>query len=225
MTGIASSKRSEGPAWPSAEKCLLYFKVYVALNLLFIVVYGGANYLASTRAKTFRYYFDWERQIPFVPQLIYVYFSISLVFWLPLFFVDIQKIRRLGWMFALCIVVAGCFFLAVPGKTAFVLTPPAPSLGMPEGWLFAMLYLLDYPYNTLPSLHVALSTLTILAAIQTTASRWLGAGLSLWLLAIMLSVVLVHQHHLADVVTGMLLGWGCFRLYAAQHAFDVSVNG
>jgi len=216
MNGISEQRVRASVLWPSAAKCRLYLCAYGLLSLLFALVYGGANYFAAIRGQTLHYYFDWEREIPFVPQMIYAYLSISIVFWLPLFFIDIRKIRRFAWMFALSIVVAGTFFMLVPAKTGFASTPDVRALGEPEGWLFSFLYQLDQPYNTLPSLHIALSTLTILAVKESVASRWLVAMLLVWLMTIMLSVVFVHQHHLADVVSGALLGWACFRIYAAK---------
>ncbi|HSQ20486.1 MAG TPA: serine/threonine protein phosphatase, partial [Blastocatellia bacterium] len=41
-----------------------------ALSLLFIVVYGGCNALASRRADVGMCFFAWELRIPFVPALI-----------------------------------------------------------------------------------------------------------------------------------------------------------
>lgn len=191
----------------------LYLKINLTLNLLFVVVYGGANQLASLRGDPYHFFAEWERNVPLVPAMIYVYLSISLLFWLPLFVLDAACLRRLGIAAAICIVIAGLCFVLFPGTTGFAPTSFAQSTDSIESCLFDILHRLDKPYNTAPSLHVSLSTLIILATNHSVVSRLLWIGLLLWLCIIILSVVLVHQHHLVDVVTGWILGYGCYLHY------------
>ena len=66
------------------------------------------------------------------------------------------------------------------------------------------LFALDHPHNLVPSLHVAWSCAAVLAIIRHTG-RGLTLLFLLWLVLIVSSVLLVHQHHVADVVTGLLL--------------------
>ena len=199
--------------WPSKTKMWLYLKINLTLNLLFVVVYGGANQLASLRDNPYHYFTEWERNIPLVPAMIYVYMSISILFWLPLFVLDAEHLRRLGVAVAICIMIAGLCFVLFPGTTGFVTMPFTQTNDSIESCLFDMLHRLDKPYNTAPSLHVSLSTLIMLATNHSVVSRRLRTALLLWLCIIMLSVVLVHQHHLMDVVTGWILGYGCYLHY------------
>lgn len=193
----------------------LYLKLNLALYLLFALVYGGTNYVASRRASVFHFYADWERDLPIVPELIYVYFSIAILFWFPLFFVDGKRFRRLAIAYAICILVAGLFFLMFPGVTAFA---PQALTESGVGRIFEWLYRIDYPHNTVPSLHVALSTLTVLAIRRERPHPALAVAMLAWLGAICIAVILVHQHHFADVVGGLLLGWGCDRWYGRAPA-------
>lgn len=189
----------------------LFLKMYAGLHLLFAAVYGGANWLAARHAQPLRYYAAWEQDMPFVPAMIYVYFSIALLFWVPLFLLDDARLRRLGHASAGCILVAGLFFVLAPGTTGF--TVQRAMSGTFEAVLFQALHTVDQPFNTAPSLHVALSTLLVLVARLDAAATWMRIVLFAWLGAIMVSVVLVHQHHLFDVLSGALLGAACYAWY------------
>lgn len=196
---------------PTRSALGLYLKLYVGLHLLFVLVYGGANWLAARHARPFHYYAEWERDLPFVPVMIYAYFSIALLFWMPLFMLDEARLRRLGMAAAACMLLAAAIFVMAPGTTAF--TPRFAQGGTLEAVLFRLLHSVDRPFNTAPSLHVALSTLLVLVAREGTPVQWLRALLLCWLGAIVLSVLLVHQHHLVDVLTGALLGIACHAWY------------
>ena len=55
-------------------------KTSVLLSVLFLVVYGTANWMTSVRADVPTWYATWELAIPFVPLLIVPYMSIDLFF-------------------------------------------------------------------------------------------------------------------------------------------------
>ena len=76
-----------------------------------------------------------------------------------------------------------------------------------NGYLSPYLFLhkLDHPHNLYPSLHITFSVLTAFAMFDQTNSKWFHLFLVLWITLICFSVVLVHQHHLFDVITGLLL--------------------
>ncbi|HNE01001.1 MAG TPA: serine/threonine protein phosphatase, partial [Plasticicumulans sp.] len=69
----------EARPWPRA---LLWLAV---LGPLFFLSYGAANWLASRRAGVGSLVFDWEHAIPFWPWTILPYWSIDLLYALPLF--------------------------------------------------------------------------------------------------------------------------------------------
>jgi hypothetical protein len=86
----------------------LYLRLVLLLDVLFVVVYGGLNWLTARRADTHALYFEWERQAPFVPGMIVAYFSIVVLFFLPLFLLDERAMRLLARRIALAIVPSGC---------------------------------------------------------------------------------------------------------------------
>jgi membrane-associated phospholipid phosphatase len=103
-------------------------------------------------------------------------------------------------------------FIVLPTRTAS--RPPAPS---PEEGLTARLYqqmvaIDEPPANAAPSLHVSLTCLLALALARD-FPRWravafLGAAL-VWL-----ATLFTRQHHLLDVVTGVLLAVGVVAVWA-----------
>ncbi|MES3021884.1 MAG: phosphatase PAP2 family protein [Pseudomonadota bacterium] len=201
-------------ALPTKPALRLYLAMYLGLHALFAVVYGGANWLAARHANPMHYYAAWEREVAFVPMMIYPYMSIALLFWAPLFLLDESRMRRLGLAATVCMLVAGLCFVFAPGIYAFAIAPAMPPAGTLEASLFAAMRTLDQPYNTAPSLHVALSTLFVLAV----RTGKLSALFFVWLGAIIVSVLLVHQHHLFDVFTGALLGAGCYAAFCRDSA-------
>lgn len=199
-----------GSGWraPTRAQLLLYLRLLAGLTLLFAAVYGGCNWLTRQRGDTRVLHAQWELAIPFVPALIYVYLSIGLLFWLPLFCLEERRMVAIAKAFAAATLAAGVVFLLLPARLGF--ERPASVAGY--GVLYAALYQLDLAHNLVPSLHIAYSTLIV--GVTATAVRGPSrAALLLWLVAIVASVVLVRQHHLLDVAGGLLLGWLALRLY------------
>jgi membrane-associated phospholipid phosphatase len=67
-------------------------------------------------------------------------------------------------------------------------------------------YASDNPYNDFPSLHTSLSTIIALHWFR--VDRRLGIVVAIWTALIVASTVLIKQHYLADVVSGLLLAFG-----------------
>ena len=64
----------------------------------------------------------------------------------------------------------------------------------------------DNPYNDFPSLHVSIST--VLAISWWRFNRRVGWVAAVWAAVVIASTQLVHQHYLADVAGGLLVGFG-----------------
>ncbi len=69
----------------------------------------------------------------------------------------------------------------------------------------------DKPFNDFPSLHTSVSTL--LAIHWFRFDRRVGIVASVWTALIVASTVLIKQHYVADVVSGLLLAFGASWLY------------
>src|SRR2546428_4346513 len=134
--------------------------------------------------------------------MIYAYFSIAVVFLLPLFTLDEPQLRRLERAFGCATLLAGACFLALNGQLGFERTAAGPM-----NWLAAAMYAFDPPRNLVPSLHVLYAALvlrTVAAESRRPAAR---VAIGVWFLVLASSTLLVHQHHVVDVVSGALGGW------------------
>lgn len=201
MAGSVTKHRSW--TWPDGTRWATFLWLHCSLTLLFAAVYGGANWAAGRLDRGVALYFSWELAIPLVPAAILIYFSIALLFWLPLFACTVDGLRALGRRFALATLTAGLVFVAFPVRSGFVRTPPEG----PFQALFSALWQVDGAFNSVPSLHVAYSSLVFGALAARVAATGLRLVGGLWYLAICTSVLLVHQHHFVDVVGGIALAW------------------
>lgn len=180
-----------------------------ALSLLFMVVYGGCNWITAHRHDVGTWYYPWEHIIPFVPVMIVPYMSIDLFFvGGPFLCQSREELWTLTRRIVFAIVTAGVCFLLLPLKMA--VTPPPV-----EGWLGATFHFLhgfDQPYNLVPSLHITLRT--ILADLYARHTKGgMRVASHVWFSLVGFSTVLTYQHHIVDVVGGFILAAISFYLF------------
>lgn len=185
---------------PPLARWLTYLRLGLLLDLLFVAVYGGTIWLNQGRADYLGLFLDWELRIPLIPGFIYPYLSIFLLFLLPPFALPVPALRRLASHIAVATILGGIAFLLFPTRLGFTPYPTPDQLPV----LYRLLVDIDLPYNLCPSLHVTYATLTILA-IRPSSPGWAQPLLLVWLGLMCASVVLVHQHHLLDILCGVLL--------------------
>src|SRR5437016_11312122 len=175
--------------------------VSVGLSILFLLLSGGCNWTTLHAPNVGTFYFEWERRIPFVPFFILPYMSIDLFFLAAPFLCRTEReLSILAKRIAAAIIVAGVFFLLFPLRFAF----PRPHA---DGWLGAIFDWfrgMDAPYNLLPSLHAALMLILVDVYLRHTRSLPRIAIVICFVL-IALSPVLTYQHHLIDIVGGIVL--------------------
>jgi membrane-associated phospholipid phosphatase len=107
---------------------------------------------------------------------------------------------------ALATLIGGIGFLVSPSHAAFA---PSSDLGIWAG-LFRFADALNLDHNMVPSLHGAFAVGCV-AAFARRASRAGGALLWMWAVAISLSTLFTHQHHVVDVINGWGGGLGALR--------------
>jgi membrane-associated phospholipid phosphatase len=191
---------------PSARRLWVFTWLAALLTAEFVLVYGFCNWRAAQAGSYWRFYFDWERNVPFVPWMIYVYFSLNALTGLTLFILDEDAMLRYGKAIGASILAAGVFFLLFPAEMAMQRPLAVPGYEGPFGLLHGM----DHPHNLVPSLHVTFSALSVFS-MSPGRPAWFRAALAFWLALICAAVVLVHQHHLADIAGGFALAWACHR--------------
>jgi hypothetical protein len=187
-------------------------KTSAALCAMFLAVYGTTNWLSSFRHDVGSFYFGWERHIPFVPLMILPYMSIDLFFIAgPFVCRDERELRTLSRRIITAILVCGAFFLFMPLRFAFERPPVEGVLGI----VFNNFRLLDRPYNQFPSLHIALQV--ILGALYLRHTRGLlQLAVGVWFTLIGISTLLTYQHHVIDVIGGLVLGALCLYLWQKE---------
>jgi membrane-associated phospholipid phosphatase len=186
--------------------------VSAGLSILFLIVYGGCNWITARRSNVGTFYFEWERAIPFVPFFILPYMSIDLFFVLAPFLCRTNReLSILAKRITTAIIIAGICFLIIPLRFAF----PRPHAGGFLGAIFDWFRGMDAPYNLLPSLHAAL--MLILADVYFRNTRGpIRLAIMVWFVLIALSPVLTYQHHLIDIVGGFVLATFCFWIFRDQ---------
>jgi hypothetical protein len=185
------------------------FAASAGLSVLFLVVYGGCNWITVHRGDVGTFYFQWERTIPFVPFMILPYMSIDLFFVAaPFLFRTNRELQIFSRRIVAAILVAGLVFLLFPLRFAF----PRPHT---EGWLgaiFDWFRSMDAPHNLLPSLHAAFCLLLADVYARHLRGAWFYAAM-IWFTLIGLSPLLTYQHHVIDIVGGFVLAGYCFYFF------------
>jgi membrane-associated phospholipid phosphatase len=189
-------------AWPGWDHVRESVCLFLAVTLWFVLIYGGADRLTAQRDFRVAVHFNAELKLPFVPEMVVCYMSIYLLFLsAPFILRTRQQLRALAITLAVVTFVGGICFLLLPAELAFL---PPPDAGK---WSTLVQFAdwLNLEYNLLPSLHVALSVVCV-AAFTGHANTLGRIILWCWAVAISVSTLLTHQHHLADVITGFILG-------------------
>jgi len=200
--------RSPFLAWPGWLVLVEAIALGIGQTLWWVFVYFGADWVTGLRSERVRVHLDAELNIPFIPEFIFAYRSLDLLFLICPFVLRTRgEIRALALAMFVVTGIGGVSFLLLPAEPAYA---PHAVHGF---WsdIFAFNHQIVRRYNMVPSLHVALSTVA-LAAYGTRRGVWGRGLLAAWGGLIALSTLLTHQHHVLDVVTGLLLGWAAYLL-------------
>lgn len=176
--------------------------------IAFPAIYGLCNYLASLNTEFYKAYFEWELAIPLVPWMIYPYMSLNILFVEAAFILKGKAIKGYCISLVFALFVAAIIFYFFPGELGF--TRPDYVSGYND--IFQGMYKIDKPHNLFPSLHVTYSSLSALAMIHQTKSKVFHIIMHLWMMIICASVILVHQHHIIDIVLGALLSFITYKV-------------
>jgi len=187
---------------PSFHELIFFLKASSLITIFFCVIYFYANSIADQK-HTLQLYSDFELNIPFIPSFIIIYFSINLLMSMPLFYFDISEMKNFTLQLILGTMIAGIIFVLFPCELGFERVIP---IGFFSG-VYERLFLLDRPHNLAPSLHIFYTYATILNLSKVTKVKIFH----LWGMLMCLSVLFTHQHHLLDIVSGMLLSYLLFK--------------
>jgi membrane-associated phospholipid phosphatase len=175
----------------------------VAITLFAALTYGATNELAHARGVTQCIALPGEMSLPLVSWLVVPYLAVDVMIALCALCATSHRqlrtlLRRVFWIFA----IGNLIFLLWPLRCGFPRT-------IPDDWtgpLYQLLHLADRPYNQAPSLHIAEALIfapLYLSRFPHPAAQ--AATLSVIVLG-SAGTVLTYQHHVLDVVTGLILG-------------------
>lgn len=172
------------------------------VGLAFFSVYPTCNWLTSQRTEAYPLFIESELAIPFVPEFFWVYSSMYVLFFTPPFFLRSDQLTRLGKTLVTATIASGIIYIFIPTQLGFERIRPDDPL---YNRFFSDMFSLDLPHNLVPSLHVVYSTIIILAILENMRSFVSKSIFLGWLILLCLSTLLVHQHHLLDVITGLFI--------------------
>lgn len=185
-------------------------KALLLCTIAFGLVYHFSALYAKNLPKVASVVFEFEQHIPFVSWLIIPYmtsgfFFVCVFFWTK----NLNELRILTQRMLFIILSAGVCYWVFPLKFSFEKPEVSNFLLKP---LFVFLEKYDSPFNQAPSLHIAFAGIF---AIEGNAhfTGFRKFFLNIWLLLLATSTVLVYQHHLIDVVTGIALSLLSFLLF------------
>jgi len=172
----------------------------------FALCYLLSNWWNAGREFHFAPYLDIELEIPRVDWMILPYVSAYLMGLASIQRLPYLALKALMKAFTVAGVIGGLIFILFPTELGYLRSVEGLGFWRPA---YEILWMLDHPYNLTPSMHVTMAYLMIVPVIQASRSMLTKSALALWLCLVCLSIVLVHQHHVIDFVTGFALGWLC----------------
>ncbi|HLG56373.1 MAG TPA: hypothetical protein VI485_13640 [Vicinamibacterales bacterium] len=186
---------------PDGERVRTYLVWAGWVGVAFFAVYPTMNWLTSLRSQRLHLYAPQELALPLVPQFIWPYLSLYALFLAPPFFLPVARMPSLGKQLIAGTLASGVLFLLFPAELGFVRAVPVDT---PYASVFAAIFSVDRPYNLVPSLHIVYAT-AIASACAEVAGPLVRRALFAWLAMIAAATLLVHQHHVVDVITAFAL--------------------
>lgn len=182
-----------------------------SLLLSLLVAFYTGGYLGINRFNAFRdRYYDvslwFEKDIPFVPSMIIGYsFVFVLIIILFLVIDNMPDFRDICLRFLNMTLICFAIFLMFPVRMNF-----RPEVVMTGDWITALVsfyFWLDQPYNLFPSMHLGASFFVAFYCMR--KGRIIGWTTMAMAVIVGVSVVLLKQHYIMDVVAGFLVAWFC----------------
>jgi membrane-associated phospholipid phosphatase len=202
---LITERLEHAPAPRSEERAPLRLVALwmIAAAALFEALYAGANAVTSLHQLRVPIAFAWEHGIPFAPGWVVAYWSLwPMVLLAPALLPTKAGIQRLVWAIVLETALAAVLFVLIPAETAY-----APET-VSGGWrpAYELTQTVSMSHNLFPSLHVAFAV-----TFATTYARGRGlfakVGFGAWAALIAASTLLLHLHHVVDLLGGALLAW------------------
>jgi len=198
---------------PITKRWLISFALLAYFLIGYLLINQWSAWRLSHDVET-----SWDRAIPFIPVFILIYLTGYIFVFLPTLLVkDYSLFKRGAWAVVIILTFSFISFVIYPVKVG---RPALFGQGILSTF-FGLLRTVDGPYNGLPSLHVSLA---FISALVCYAYRPRYVWLVVWALLIAVSALLVKQHTVWDVITGLVLGGGVYILMKLKRHRKTSVS-
>ena len=185
-----------------------YVILFIILNFL---AYSLIQY--SITANEYNFLTSLDVAIPFVPEFIWLYHTLIPIIGMSL--IILIKNRRLFFSalsgYAIAAIILSIFYILFPSfYPRHLITDSSFSSYMVE-----LTRLVDGANNTFPSGHVTFSWLLAFFLMKSDCAKkwsWLGPTYIVWAVLISISTLVLKQHYIVDVVSGIVLATACFYL-------------
>lgn len=199
--------------WPGARSlAYAYFVLGIPSFAWFAFVYAGADYFTGRHQYRVPLHHSSELLIPLIPATTVFYNSLHLIYAVAPFILRTRReMNALAFVWFLMTLVGGISFLIIPFEPGFPL-PDSAAMGVWRG-MYEFADHANLRFNCCPSLHVAwgVATLGIYAQFASRAGKQF---LWTWAAGLSASTLFLHQHHVIDVVGGLMLAfWGAGVLF------------
>lgn len=198
-----------GTGWRNAVVCLvLAAAIYGANEIYFVLNHGPAVWDLRTPL---------DAALPVVPPFVIPYVSLDPLVYLTLVVFLLFRTRifqSAGLSMLAAFLVSYLFYLFFQTE---VMRPTLTGTDLFTR-MIRDVYAGDNPFNDFPSLHTSVST--ILALHWLRFDRRAGIVACIWAALIVASTVLIKQHYVADVVSGLALAFGASWLFMKLILFN-----
>jgi len=184
---------------------------YLLLILLpYLIFYF---FIQSAITSGYNFLTEFDELIPFVPEFIWIYHTI-----LPIIVLTVVSLIEKKEVFFTAI--AGFLFAALITSAFYVFLPasyPRDAYidSSTSGYLVELTRIIDGPSNTFPSSHVTFAWLTVLfvgLSKYANTCKWVRPAYFFWALLISVSTLVLKQHFIIDVFSGIALALICYYL-------------
>lgn len=177
--------------------------IALAYYVGFFFLWTVSHELSDMREIRYPLYFTWESKIQFQEWAVPLYFSLDLaVILFPFIFHSFREAFAPVGTLLVQTAIAAIFFVLVPIEPGYI---NEMATGIWGAYLYDPLGLDNLSqWNHAPSLHVAY-VFTIAFAIGKRYGHCLFLLVTIWAIAVSISTMLVHEHHLICVLGGFVL--------------------
>jgi len=182
---------------------------YIA-TILVLYLMGYTTVQGLVQVGEFDFYTSVDSLLPLIPEFVWVYHSIIPVMFITMIGVVRDKSLFFNMFWA-------CLAASIVLNISYILMPAfypreAFEVQTLSEYILEITRQMDGAQNTFPSGHVTFSWLILLAAAEALTNKSMRLIYFLWAMAVTVSTLVLKQHYIVDVFSGILLAYGVFYL-------------